>query len=861
MANLKPIIKTNFHRGMSTAASYLVGDGLIRDGLNLRFDDQSGFVRRNRTKFVKALVGVDPANTYAKKELDDYLCMIGDDSASGVNVIPQIYDGDGVAVTIQRTGVITFDQGDDGTGDPRGYEVGDIITKGAGTAVIRSVILDRGIADANWTAGTATGQLDIRVTAGTWPEATGAITNSTDATVTGNQTAYAEVDYTYLGSDMTTIRMFSIEKSILVWNTATTCTYKADPGDASDVDGEVQSWDKLQRRYSAVVGEVRKTLTAEHGFPVGYYECYEVGDEATRTAPKWRRVPKPGQTDALIEDTTWPHRLIKISDSVFAWETPPWAPRLSGGDVEGVNPVTGEETIRNAPLLQDLTIIDINVYMGKLSIFASDKSEVLSQSGQFFNTWLNDIHNTVASDRIEDQVVGQNTGDPQFSEPVGGVLFVQCAHKQFQYGAGDEVLVAGGENTPYNGRFRKRGDFEGSATVAPVSSGEVLFMLDSNQNVIAFRDQGMNIGIVGVPTDEVFDDITSYTPTRLEFVNRTLYVLTSEGLVWSYRVGGVNDDGIFGAWARGISMTEAVEHIWGSGNDVRILTSDSTEFTILTYTDEDQPLSSGFTFNEHLDRYEDVTGVYSAADDETTFAVNTTLGLTDCELHIRGNVSKLVFDTGDFEPSAGEAILGGSSGAAGTIIRYQNISGTEGGGDLKGRVWINKSNSIAFTDNEVLTIDGTIRTNLADGADESVIAKAEIRTPTSITTGGSVVFAGYLGGMAHRIGRLFTSSAKQHRLWPGMDRRDLTIKGITVFYERTTDFRIRQARDGREEDKLVQFTSKKVGTVLHGESPVKTGRFWTDVAGDARSVDITIESSSSGPFRVGAIAYETEIAS
>lgn len=865
MPQLQPIVKTNLHRGMSAAADYLAPDGFIRDGENLRFHRESGLMRRNRTKFKKTLAGVDPSNTYAYGELDSYLIMVGDDAATGTNVQPFVFDGDGAACTIQKTGTLTFSGGSDATGTPQGFEVGDTIDPGATgiEAVIVAVIPDRGISDSEWSAGTASGKLRIRVTLGTWPTGTGSIVNQTDGTVSASQDSYDEVDFSYLGSDMTAIRIFSIEKSVIIWNTGTTVAMQAAPGTTADIDGDVLSFDNLTRRFGASIGDVFETLSSEAGFPAGFYECTATGDKDTREAPQWNRVPKPGQDDAAFDLTTMPHRLLKVDSTTFAWEQIQWEPRLSGGDVVGTNPVTGEDVILNPPILKDQKIIDLDVFAGKLAILTDDKKRLLSRSGDFFNLWVDDVRNPKADDSILAEVIGRNVGESQFIVPVGSNLWTQMDHRQFQYGAGDQVLVAGGEGTPRNGRDRKRGDFEANGSVAPVASGEFLFMIDQNRNLIAWRDDGVDLRLAGIISDPIYQDLSEITPVRLAFVNRSLYLIDDDGVAWSFRIHDFDDRGaLIGAWNKTLVMEEQVVYLWGVGSSIHLLTRDSIEFTLLTWTDEDQPADAGFEIVERIDRYEDVTGTYDSSTDETTFSVNTTYTTSDCELHIRGDISKLIFDAGNYQPTAGDAILGITSGAAGTILRFQTISGTAGGGDLKGRIWINRSNySTPFQDNELLTIAGTARTNAVDGEEEEVAIKGEIKSPASVDTSGDVVFAGFWGGMDHRIGRPFTSKAKFHRFYPGLSRKGLLIKDVTIMHERTTDYQIRIARDGRSTDKVFQFTSKQIGEYRHGSAGVETGIYTIDAGGEARAVDLTIESSSSGPFRIGAIILDTEIES
>ena len=131
--------------------------------------------------------------------------------------------------------------------------------------------------------------------------------------------------------------------------------------------------------------------------------------------------------------------------------------------------------------------------------------------------------------------------------------------------------------------------------------------------------------------------------------------------------------------------------------------------------------------------------------------------------------------------------------------------------------------------------------------------------PIRLDTGDSLVVSGYWGGTGHIVGRKFTSHAKFPRVFPGLATNAVNAVVIYTFHERTTDYVVRLIRDGRDTDKQYQFTSKVVGDVRHGEAPIETGMFEVDGGGEGRSLQIQVESTTSGPFRLGAMVIDLEI--
>jgi len=81
----------------------------------------------------------------------------------------------------------------------------------------------------------------------------------------------------------------------------------------------------------------------------------------------------------------------------------------------------------------------------------------------------------------------------------------------------------------------------------------------------------------------------------------------------------------------------------------------------------------------------------------------------------RADVCKLAFDTGSTVFAEGDSVTGGTSGATATVMGFQVNTGTWGGGDAAGYLYLKDWDGTSFQNNEALNVSGQYA--LADGSE------------------------------------------------------------------------------------------------------------------------------------------------
>lgn len=106
--------------------------------------------------------------------------------------------------------------------------------------------------------------------------------------------------------------------------------------------------------------------------------------------------------------------------------------------------------------------------------------------------------------------------------------------------------------------------------------------------------------------------------------------------------------------------------------------------------------------------------VYNSTKDDCGYYYNKS-GNT-ATLAARNDVCKLGFDAGDTEIEIGDTITGASSGGSGTVVAVQVNSGTWGGSDAAGYIYVKDYNGTAFTNDENLQVSAAT-VAVADGTE------------------------------------------------------------------------------------------------------------------------------------------------
>lgn len=661
-------------RGMSTRPDFLRLKGFLREAKNCRSVPGTGCVSRNGSDLIDNISELDPDLEYRYADIGDHLIAIGDlEDVTDGNLLIQAFNGQGAPITIYRQATLAFE---DGLVEP---EIGDEVegASSGATGVITGITLDSG----EWgTTDPASGTFTIRHTspgvdweAGEDIEIIG-VSPVTAASVLGDTgTTQIEVSNDYLGDDISAIRLYAIEDSVYIYNTQVEVATL--PAPTGVVTKELIDYDKLINRDNTIAGQIYKTTLTSQGNPAGYYLC--VSGSGTGNPPdppgQYRRIPKPDQADALYDPSTMPHRLLRISETVYEWQQLAWDPRLSGGDVDGTD-AQGNPVIRNPPVLKDNRILALTFAHASMVLLLSNKKVLVSVRRDYYDLWLDDVLELKPTDRIVDELLEANSGEFLYAEPAGGGVFIQCEAMQAQYATrGGAALSAGGPDGPYNGDLRGISEFKPNPDVAPVSWGNYVAMVDAQKTVHVYGWRGnqedYNFAPIGEPSLIIHDDFIQQSPLLMRAINSHLYIVMDDGRAWLGQVQGTERDGSLRvAWAY-TQFDEPIQYLWGYQEHIRFLTTYGAGMSLLQHIDQEVVPDSQFDIPPRLDRMEEIEGVYTASVNETAFTMKTTPDLDETRMFLLHDIVRVNFIGGVEEFGVGDTLVGAASGAQGVIFR------------------------------------------------------------------------------------------------------------------------------------------------------------------------------------------------
>lgn len=364
------------------------------------------------------------------------------------------------------------------------------------------------------------------------------------------------------------------------------------------------------------VGDYINLVSAEVGYPVGVYEIVEeLHTSPDEEGPWYTRVPPPEDGNE-IEPGSFPIRLVYDEDTPdFTLDVISWNDRMSGDAV--TNP--GPEFIGYP--IQDIAILDDRLWFGAGPyVFAS-------QAGDLYNLWVNDWTNVVDSDPIDLPLAAEDIHRANFIVPFAKTLVV------FTDGGQQFEVKSNNAFTPTDTNLIPTSQERVSDKAYPVKLGQQLyFATDQGDFSYVWEyfynfDSDANIAVNSAL------HVERYLPADL---NRFAVSENSNIVLCSSE----SEDNAIYALFNYYNISQKIQSAWCRwtyddsfsiygykviGNRLYIIFSDGTdvwlEYQPIATPDAESDANGSLDYRLHMDRKQNITGVYSSSTGETTFTL------------------------------------------------------------------------------------------------------------------------------------------------------------------------------------------------------------------------------------------------
>lgn len=327
----------------------------------------------------------------------------------------------------------------------------------------------------------------------------------------------------------------------------------------------------------------------------------------------WVEHTKPGEIYQL-NAATMPYKLTKTGATQFTFQKITWADRLVGDVLS--NP---------QPSFIGVAIKDVFFYRNRLG-FIADENVVLSRSGEYFTFWAETVTAVLDSDPVDNSVSHTKVSILNSAVPFNKALMLFSGETQFQLTSGDTL-------TPKTAKIDPVTEFVSSSRCRPVSLGQQLFFAVETGNSTGIREYYVEQDTLSNDAADTTAHVPSYIPKNVFHLasctaEDLVFALTlnERNAVYLYKFYWSGEEKVQSSWGRLLFATGdvvlSVEFVSNTAY-FHIQRSDGIYLEVMemgaNITDAD------FGFTVHLDRRQELLGVYDAVNDWTTW----TLGFVD----------------------------------------------------------------------------------------------------------------------------------------------------------------------------------------------------------------------------------------
>lgn len=353
---------------------------------------------------------------------------------------------------------------------------------------------------------------------------------------------------------------------------------------------------------------------APHGFclkisgdeDTGYDDYYVRFDQSSGAAQgRWKETVGP-DIGYKLDPATMPHILVREANGTFTFKPATWGDR-EVGDLE-TNPW---------PSFVDRTIDGMVFFKNRVG-FISGESCSMSRHGDFFNFFIESILTQLDTDPVDIAISYPEISNINYAVPFSGEMIMFTSSVPFRLASGDLF-------TPKSANFEHVLSNSVSSKVRPVTAGKYLYFVNDVESGCFVHEFAYDreVGVKEAPC--ISDHVNGYIPSgvRLMAVEEDLntLVLVSDkdpNTIYLYKWLWIGTNKAQSAWQKW-KLDSPIVGFKFYGEELIVVTKRATTREILSINCHEAWQDTGSTI--YLDRRVDVTGVYNATNDSTTWTL------------------------------------------------------------------------------------------------------------------------------------------------------------------------------------------------------------------------------------------------
>ena len=389
-------------------------------------------------------------------------------------------------------------------------------------------------------------------------------------------------DYTFIASRLVTTRMA--------------------PADTGTLTGTKQTFNDLPTATGG--GSIYKVI----GKDTDGFGSFFVKDD---TGSVWTETVDPTGVNNF-DESSLPHQLVRSADgSTFTFSAATWTPR-EAGDAD-LNPEPG---------FIGGVINDIIFYRNRLG-FLSDETCYLSQAGDVFNLWAAKATEVLDSDPIERGATTDQVNILQFAKVFRKVMFLTSANAQFELESGEGRAL-----TPETAEMNQATTYRGSRIARPAALGDVLyFASEVEDQAVVYEYYFQDTSFSNTATD-VSRHIKTYLPASIEKMTgdpaaQTMIVKSNaeDNTLYIYTTFFDDAEKLQSAWSKYTFGSTEVVHGFEvfEGNLHMCIERADGNIYLEKMSLTRESIATGMPWMPLLDQRDEVTGVYNAGTNLTTW--------------------------------------------------------------------------------------------------------------------------------------------------------------------------------------------------------------------------------------------------